>query len=83
MKAKIVRVGNSLGIRIPRPLLEQTGLEGEVEIEARGDRLIVRPTSRPRAGWAEAFRNMAEHGDDAMLFEIPPSEWDKTDWQWR
>jgi antitoxin MazE len=82
MKTKIVRIGNSLGIRIPRLLLEQTGLQGEVEIEAKGNRLIVRPASKPRAGWAEAFRIMAEHGDDAMLLDLPPSEWDKTEWQW-
>ncbi len=82
MKTKIVRIGNSLGIRIPRPLLEQTGLQGEVEIEAKGDRLIVRPAARPRAGWAEAFQTMAEHGDDAMLLDLPPSEWDKAGWQW-
>jgi antitoxin MazE len=32
MKTRIVAIGNSQGIRIPKPLLEQTGLFGEVEI---------------------------------------------------
>lgn len=81
MKTKVVRIGNSLGIRIPKPLLEQTGLEGEVEIEARGRGLVVRPARRPREGWADAFRRMAKAGDDALL-ETPRSRWDE-EWQWR
>ena len=43
MKTRIVRIGNSQGIRIPKPLLEQTGLRGEVEISAQDDSLIIRP----------------------------------------
>ena len=34
MKTRIVSIGNSQGIRIPKLLLEQTGLSGEVEIRA-------------------------------------------------
>ena len=83
MKAKIVQIGNSLGIRIPKLLIEQTGLKGEVEIEAKGERLVVRPAHRPRAGWADAFRRMAEQGDDALAHETPPPGWDEDQWQWR
>jgi antitoxin MazE len=60
-------IGNSQGICIPKPLLEQTGLCGEVEICAQDDTLIVRPARRPRAGWAAAFREMARRGDDALV----------------
>jgi antitoxin (DNA-binding transcriptional repressor) of toxin-antitoxin stability system/antitoxin component of MazEF toxin-antitoxin module len=49
MKARIVRIGNSQGIRIPKPLLEQTGLADEVELEVEGDCLVVRAAGRPRA----------------------------------
>jgi len=42
MKARIVRIGNSQGIRIPKLLLEQTGLSDEVELEVRGASLVVR-----------------------------------------
>ena len=82
MKTKIVRIGNSMGIRIPKPLLEQTGLSGEVEIEAKGRGLVVRPLAHPRAGWAEAFRQMAEAGEDKLL-EMPSSRWDEEEWEWR
>jgi antitoxin MazE len=85
MKARIIRIGNSRGIRIPKPLLEQAGLEGEVEITAREGSLVIRPAVRPRAGWAEAFAAMARRGDDALLDEAPPSlsAWDEDEWEWQ
>jgi antitoxin MazE len=85
MKTHIVRIGNSQGIRIPKPLLEQTGLRGEVEISAQKDSLIIRPAKRPRAGWAAAFQEMARRNDDALLDDAPPSlsSWDEDDWEWR
>ena len=67
MRTRIVRIGNSQGIRIPKPLLEQTGLHGEVEIRVERDALIIRATRSPRAGWAAAFREMSSRGDDALL----------------
>jgi antitoxin MazE len=84
MKLRIVRIGNSQGIRIPKPLLEQTGLREEVEVSAEGDSLVIRPVRRPRAGWAAAFQEMARRGDDALLDEPAPSlsSWDDNEWHW-
>jgi antitoxin MazE len=59
MKTRIVPIGNSQGIRIPKPLFQQAGLSGEVEIRAEHDGLIIRPARKPRAGWAAAFEEMA------------------------
>jgi antitoxin MazE len=84
MKTRIVSIGNSQGIRIPKPLLEQTGLSGEVEISAEDQTLVIRPARRPRAGWAESFREMARRGDDALLDDTPASlsAWDEDEWEW-
>jgi len=84
MKARLVRIGNSQGVRIPKPLLEQTGLQDEVEIDVKDDHLVIRAVSHPRAGWAEAFQAMAEQGDDALLDgDAPvPTRWDEEDWVW-
>jgi antitoxin MazE len=84
MKTRIVRIGNSQGIRIPKALLEQTGLTGEVEVCAEGDALIIRPASRPRAGWDAAFKAMAARGDDTLLDGDTPSltRWDEEEWEW-
>ena len=84
MKARIVRIGNSHGIRIPKPLLEQTGLEGEVELEVQDNLLVIRPVDRARKGWEEAFRAMAEHGDDRLVDEdlTGQTRWDEEEWEW-
>ena len=85
MKARIVRIGNSQGIRIPKPLLEQISLRGEVEITVRDNSLIIQPATKPRAGWTAAFQEMAKHGDDALLDGDVPSltTWDEDEWEWR
>lgn len=82
MKTRIVPIGNSQGVHIPKALLEQTGLSGEVEITAEGNALVIRPITKPRAGWAAAFQKMAQRGDDALLDEVALSlsEWDETAW---
>jgi antitoxin MazE len=83
VKTRIVSIGNSRGVRIPKPLLEQTGLSGEVEISAEDDAVVIRPARKPRAGWAEAFREMSRRGDDALLDDAPGlSGWDEAEWEW-
>ena len=84
MKTNIVRIGNSRGIRIPKSLIEQCGLGNVVELEVQGGQLVIRPADRARAGWEEAFRRMAEQGDDELLdrASLPPTEWDATEWEW-
>ena len=85
-RTHIVRVGNSHGVRIPRPLLELTGLSpaDEVEVHAEGNHLVIRPALHARAGWAEQFQAMAAQGDDRLLDAavITPTTWDDAEWQW-
>ncbi len=85
MKTRIVWIGNSQGIRIPKSLLEQTGLSGEVEISVEDGALVIRPLKKPRAGWAAALQQMARRGDDALLDDVSPSlsQWDESEWEWR
>ncbi|HEX7124309.1 MAG TPA: AbrB/MazE/SpoVT family DNA-binding domain-containing protein [Thermodesulfobacteriota bacterium] len=84
MKTRIIRIGNSQGIRIPKPFLEQSGLREEVELEAQPNQIIIRSATRPRRGWAEAFQAMADQGDDVLLDPGAPggSEWDAEEWEW-
>ena len=84
MKTRIVRIGNSRGIRIPKPLLEQTGLDGEVEICVRDHSLIITLVKKPRDGWAESFKQMAKSGEDALLDDGAPllSRFDEDEWEW-
>jgi antitoxin MazE len=54
-------------VRIPRVLLNQVGSGEVVELEMRHDCIVIRPVRRPREGWEEHFRRMAESGDDRLL----------------
>ena len=84
MRSKIVKIGNSQGIRIPKPLLEQTGLLGEVELAVEGNALVIRPVRRLRQGWAKAAEEMAAQGDDTLLDGDVGlhTDWDAEEWQW-
>jgi antitoxin MazE len=84
MKSRIVKIGNSQGIRIPKPLIEQTGINDEVEIEVSGNALVIRPARPPRTGWEEAFHAMSAAGDDKLLEaeSVETSRWDSTEWEW-
>lgn len=83
VRSRIVRIGNSQGIRIPKPLLEQAGLEGEVELQAEDGRIVIAAARRPRAGWAEAARAMRERGEDALLDPPTATRFDEEEWEWR
>jgi antitoxin MazE len=82
IRTQIVKIGNSQGIRIPKLLLEQSGIQTEVEIEVQEGHLTIRPIAQARQGWDEAFATMAAHGDDALLDEMTTTDWDETEWQW-
>ena len=83
MKADLIRIGNSQGIRIPKPIIEQCGFRDQVELSVDGDALVIRPARAGREGWEESFRAMAAQGDDALLdAEATASDWDNVEWEW-
>lgn len=83
-RTRIVKIGNSQGIRIPKPILERLGLSGEVELEVQDDQLVIRSVQVPRHTWAAQFEQMAQQSDDALLDEKSPSlsDWDEDEWTW-
>ncbi len=81
-KARIIRLGNSRGVRIPKPLLEQSGIEDAVEITAAPGKILIQKPSHPREGWDLAFESMAQSGDDALLDPATSTEWDDAEWTW-
>jgi antitoxin MazE len=84
LKARIIKIGNSQGLRIPRLVLEQLDLKDEVELEIQDKQLIIRPLRARRRGWEEQFQAMAATGDDQLLDEDVPSlsTWDDEEWKW-
>jgi antitoxin MazE len=84
MRTSVIRIGNSRGIRIPKALLDQCNLGSTVELEVQEGQLVVRAAERPRLGWDDAFRQMAEQGDDELLDResSSPTDWDEQEWEW-
>lgn len=82
-RTRIIQIGNSKGIRVPKLLLEQAELPDEVELQAERGRLIVRAARGARAGWADAAKIMRARGEDQLLDAPTSSEFDSKEWQWR
>ncbi|MCD4707140.1 MAG: AbrB/MazE/SpoVT family DNA-binding domain-containing protein [Candidatus Sabulitectum sp.] len=84
LHATIIKIGNSRGIRIPKPVIEQCGFHTEVEIEVHDHHLIIRSVDHPRAAWSTSFAGMSEYGDDKLLEQVaePGPNWDTEEWEW-
>jgi antitoxin MazE len=84
MKTRIVRIGNSQGVRIPKLLLERSNLDDEVEMEAQDNQIVIRSAREPREGWASAFQMMTRCGDDEVLDKgvLASTRWDEDEWEW-
>lgn len=83
MKTRLVRIGNSRGVRIPKPLIEQAGLGDEVELRVVDSAVIVEAARKPRADWADAARQLHERGEDGVLDESCRTQFDETEWEWQ
>ncbi len=83
VKTKVVRIGNSRGIRIPKVVLDQCNINDEVELEAKEDCLIIKSPHTAREGWDLAFRKMHENRDDVLIIsDAISNEFDEDDWEW-
>ena len=82
MKAQVIRIGNSKGIRIPRAILELCRIQDTVDLNVKGTTIVIQPIKpHPRAGWEAAFKQMHRQGEDRLL--IPENvDLDLGDWEW-
>jgi antitoxin MazE len=87
MIAKLVQIGNSKGIRIPKAILQQAGLEDKVNLRLDGTQIIIESANDPRAGWEEAFQKAAaEHGNKLTAEDREwldaPIDAEADEWEW-
>ncbi len=83
MRAEIIRIGNSRGLRIPKAVLEQCGMKTIVDLRVKNHSLIITPYEEPRAGWEENFQLMAKNNDDTLLdADYLSYSLDEDEWQW-
>ena len=84
MKARLVPIGNSRGIRKPGNFLKETALKDAIQRRIVASGLRVRPRRRAREGWAEAARKVGKRGDDRSLLtdDSGRSRFDCDEWRW-
>ena len=82
MKTRLVKIGNSRGVRIPKPLIEAAGLENEVEMRVVESGILIEGSTNARVGWDEAARRVRERGEDRLIYEVLPTEFDRSEWTW-
>jgi len=83
MRARLIRIGNSRGVRLPKPVIEEAGLAEEVDLQVRSGAVVISSRRKPRAGWAEAARRMREAGEDRLLSRPTPTRFDDEEWRWQ
>jgi antitoxin MazE len=87
MKSRLVSMGNSRGVRLPKPLIEEAGIVDEVVLHVRDGAIVVTAAKAPRAGWAEAAARGAALVDGAfagtgLLDTATPTRFDEEEWNW-
>lgn len=83
MRLELVRIGNSRGIRIPKPIIDQLGFEKTVSVRIERNRLVISPERRLRQGWAEAFQAAGPSKDDELLFDSAmQDDFENEGWEW-
>lgn len=69
MQVAIRKMGNSLGILIPKPILSQVGLQGTADLQVKNGVIEIRPVKRnPREGWAKDSQGRALTEDDRLVW---------------
>ncbi len=84
MKARLVNIGNSRGVRIPKPLIEEAGLPEDVELHVRDGMIVISAARVTRAGWAEAARRLSDANQSESETHLPsvPTKFEESEWQW-
>ena len=82
MKIPVIPIGNSKGIRIPKAILEQCNITGDVSLEVKDDSIIIKPVQdKPRKSWGEYFKKMKDEKDDKLVVN-DRIDLEMEDWEW-
>jgi antitoxin MazE len=83
MQLSLSKIGNSKGLRIPKVVLQQTGITDIVNLVVEDNKLIISPVKETRKGWEEAFIKMHEQEDDFLLEDDAIANlWDDEEWKY-
>ena len=69
MEVSVIKIGNSKGIRLSKELLDRYNIKDRVDLILERGQILLKPVSKPRLGWGDAFKEMHENGEDNMLID--------------
>ncbi len=81
MQTHVIQVGNSLGIRLPKSVLDTLSLEksAKLDIQTLSGSIVLRPLRKPRDGWAQAFQ-YSPAVEESLWGDLPLSDaWEDAD----
>lgn len=67
MQVKIIKVGNSKGLRLSKTLIDKYDIQEKVELILKDEGILLKPIANPREGWDKQFKQMHQLGDDKLL----------------
>ncbi len=82
METRLIQIGNSRGIRIPKALVEAAGLDTPLRLRVVDSGLLIERADNPREGWAEAARELRDRGESGLLDDPSPTAFDASEWEW-
>ncbi|WP_419165569.1 AbrB/MazE/SpoVT family DNA-binding domain-containing protein [Candidatus Palauibacter sp.] len=82
METRLIQIGNSRGIRIPKAMVEAARLDEPLRLRVVDSGLLIERVNEPRAGWADAARELADRGHDGLIDDPVPTAFDESEWEW-
>jgi len=83
IRTRLVRIGNSRGVRLPKPVIEHAGLEDEVDLTLENGKVIIEAADSPRSDWDARFEAAGDSKQDEVLLTGADSDWDDEEWEWK
>lgn len=83
MKIKLINIGNSKGLRLPKALIQQYNISDDLQIELKEDGILLKPITRLRSGWSEQFEKAVKLNEpQEKKWNEAPNRFDKEEWTW-
>ena len=83
MKVKLINIGNSKGLRLPKTIIQQYKIGEDLQIELQEDGILLKPLTKPRTGWSEQFETAVKPIEKQEKNWIEArNRFDKEEWTW-
>ena len=83
MKIKLINIGNSKGLRLPKTIIQQYNITDDLQLELKEDGILLKPFTKPRTGWSEQFEKVVKpiEKQEKNWMEAH-NRFDKEEWTW-